>query len=168
MLIGLLVTGLIAFVIDQTLLGYPPSEPGIRALNRREQALIAAVADTLFPEGGSISLSGSQAGLVHYFDASYVELPRNKRMLLSLLFVFTEYAPWIFGPERGRFSRLSPAARARAMNAMAESPIYFRRICFLSMRGILTMGYLANDQVARQIGAAPDLDPFTRLQAKSA
>jgi hypothetical protein len=45
---------------------------------------------------------------------------------------------------------------------MARSPIYFRRVAFLSLRTLLTMGYLANDEVLRTIGipcAPPSEDP---------
>lgn len=149
-----------AFLIDQLFLGYRAADPACRALNRREQALVAAAADTLFPPGGCITLSGSQAGLVRYFDESYAELPKDKRVLLSLLFIFTEHAPWIFGPKRGRFTRLSPKDREAALNAMETSPLYFRRLCFASLRGVLCMGYLANAEVARQIGSTQNLDPF--------
>lgn len=156
-----LLAALTAFIVDQVFFGFAPADPQCTALGRRQQALVAAVADTLFPPGGSITLSGQQAGLVRYFDQSYSELPRDKRVLLALLFVFTEYAPWIFGPKRGRFTRLGQADREAVMNAMATSSIYFRRICFLSLRGVLCMGYLANQDVARQIGAVSNNDPFT-------
>ena len=159
-LIGVLVLALLTFIVREGFLGYAPRDLACRTIGRKQQAVIAACADTLFPAGGKITLSGTDAGLVLYFDRQFAELPRDKRMLLSLLIVFVEHAPWIFGPDRGRFTRLSREHREAAMLAMSESPIYFRRLCFLSLRTILCMGYLANKDVERQIGSGPNLDPF--------
>jgi hypothetical protein len=43
---------------------------------------------------------------------------------------------------------------------MSQSRIYLRRISFLTIRVMLTMGYFANDEVARCIGAVSHLAPF--------
>ena len=46
------------------------------------------------------------------------------------------------------------------LREMATSSIYFRRIAFLSLRTMLTMGYLANPAVAAQMGMTSNLAPF--------
>ncbi|MEY4745153.1 MAG: hypothetical protein RL272_1098, partial [Candidatus Parcubacteria bacterium] len=69
--------------------------------------------------------------------------PRAQRVLVRLLFLFIQLSPWLFGPRRSRFTRLSPADRIRVFEDMAVSTIYFRRVAFLSMRAIMTMGYFA-------------------------
>ena len=43
---------------------------------------------------------------------------------------------------------------------MRTSPIYFRRIALLSLRTILTMGYLAHPEVARAMRMVSNDDPF--------
>ena len=43
---------------------------------------------------------------------------------------------------------------------MSRSPIYFRRIAFLSLRTMLTMGYLADPRVAKHVGMVADTAPF--------
>jgi len=151
------------------LLGYPPpSLPAGAHLNRREQALVAAAADALFPPGGPIAISGSEAGLVAYTDAYTGRVPAASRALIGLLFVFLEHAPWVFGPTRRRFTRLSPEQRMAALARMATSPIYFRRVAFLSLRTILSMGYLAHPVVARRIGMLPPEDIDTPAEASDA
>jgi hypothetical protein len=134
-------------------LGYPPPIlPAARSLTAKEQAFVAACADALFPAGGPIPLSGTEAGLVAYVDAYVARVPAGARALIGLLFFFTEHGPWIFGPRHARFTSLSPEERLRALDAMARSSIYFRRVAFLSLRTILSMGYLANPKVALRIG----------------
>ncbi|MEJ7732485.1 MAG: hypothetical protein WKG00_25180 [Polyangiaceae bacterium] len=164
-----LCVGLLALHLVRTfLLGYPPpSLPAGAHLNRREQALVAAAADALFPAGGPIAISGSGAGLVAYTDAYVGRMHAASRALIGLLFVFLEHAPWVFGPTRRRFTRLSPAQRMAALARMATSPIYFRRVAFLSLRTILSMGYLAHPVVARRIGMLGPEDPETAAQLEA-
>jgi hypothetical protein len=142
------------------LFGYPPPRIEGSILSRKEQAIVAACADALFPAGGPIPLSGTEAGLVRYTDAYLRRMPRESRALVRLLWQFTEHGPWIFGPKRRRFTRLSPAERVVALDDMRTSRIYFRRIAFLSLRTMLTMGYLANGDVATRMGMACGRNPL--------
>ncbi len=45
---------------------------------------------------------------------------------------------------------------------MARSELYFRRVSFLSLRTMLTMGYLAHPEVQRQMKIVPDAAPFEK------
>lgn len=128
-------------------------------MTAKEQAIVAACADALFPRGGPIPLSGTEAGLVLYMDNNLRQLPASTRALVRLLFVFIEHGPWIFGP-RPRFTRQSQEQRIATLEAMAVSRIYVARIAFLSMRTLLSMGYLANPSVAEQIGMVARPSPF--------
>lgn len=120
-------------------------------MRKNRQTVVAACADTLFPPAGPISVSGTEAGLVTYVDNYVRALPLVQRLLVHLLFLFIQLSPWLFGPRRKRFTRLQPEDRQRVFEAMAVSPVYFRRVAFLSMRAIMTMGYFASPQVDRLI-----------------
>lgn len=142
-------------------LGYPRAVlPPSALLSAKEQAIITVLADALFPPGGPIPISGTEAGLVSYVDAYVRRTPAHMRLLIRLLFLFIEHGPWIFGPRYARFTRLRPKERVASLTAMAESPIYFRHVSFLSIRTILSMGYLANPAVARRIGWVERCAPF--------
>jgi hypothetical protein len=141
---------------------YPRPRVSTAVLTRKEQAIVSALADALFPAGGAIPLSGTEAGLVEYMDAYLSRTPPESRTLIRLLLRFVEHGPWIFGPRRARFSSLSPRERDLALTDMAESRVYFRRVAFLSMRTMLSMGYLADDRVAACIGVRSDERPFER------
>ncbi|WP_437580396.1 gluconate 2-dehydrogenase subunit 3 family protein [Sorangium sp. So ce887] len=146
------------------------SGPGARsrALSVRERAIVAACADALFPAGGPIPVSGTEAGLVEYMEHYVARTPRPLRPYMRLLFHFVELSPWVFGPRRARFTRLPQADRIAVLASMSQSCIYLRRVTFLSLRTMLSMGYLANEKVARAIGVACCATPFERRAATRA
>lgn len=154
---------LLALAARAIFFGYPPPSLARPSLfNRKEQAIVAACSDALFPPSGPIPLSGTEAGLVDYLDTYIGGLPPVPRLLGRLLFHSIEHAPWVFGPRRVRFTRLRPEERIEALRAMYESPLYFRRVSFLSMRAMMTMGYLSNPRVAEAMRVRADLAPFER------
>lgn len=141
--------------------GYPKAVlPSGSLLTFQEQAIVASVADSFFPRGGPISLSGSEAGLVGYFDLYLRRTPAEMRFLIHLLLFFFEHGTLLFGPYRSRFTRLNERERVLVLEAMSQSGIYFQRVTFLSLRTMLCMGYLAHPEVARQIGWIADQNPF--------
>ena len=150
----------LALLIRGLFLGYPAKGPAITLLTGKEQAIVAACADTLFPPSGPIPLSGTEAGAVVYVDRYIARVHRTQRTLIRLLLQAVEHAPWVFGPRPVRFTRLSPAERVLVLRRMSVSRIYFRRVMFLSLRVMLTMAYLANVEVAQRIGMVPRLAPF--------
>jgi len=149
-----------ALVARALFAGYPPKLLGDSIMNQHQQALVAACADAFFPPGGPIPVSGTEAGLVAYTDGYLRRLNARGRFLLRLLFVFFELSPFVFGPRLRRFSQLALADRLTLLSQMAKSDIYFRRVAFLSMRTVLTMGYLSNARVAASMCMVMDPAPF--------
>jgi hypothetical protein len=150
----------VAWCVRAIFLGYPRAAIEGALLSRKEQAIVSACADALFPPGGPIPVSGTDAGLVRYMDAYLGRLPRVPRILVRLLLLSVEHGPWIFGPRPARFTRMRPVERVAVLRAMARSSIYFRRISFLSLRTMMTMGYLAHPEVARRMHIVPNATPF--------
>lgn len=148
--------------------GYPDKIAPGGKLSKKEQAVIRACADSFFPPGGPIPVSGTDAKLVDYMEGYVARTPDGQRVLVHLLFWFIEHGTWLFGPKPVRFTSLSEAERLAVLEDMRTSPIYFRRIAFLSMRTMLTMGYLANPDVARAMRMKADTDPFRKSGAASA
>ncbi|NUQ77697.1 MAG: hypothetical protein HUU21_29525 [Polyangiaceae bacterium] len=145
--------------------GYPRAVlPPSAFLSAKEQAIVTALADALFPSGGPIPISGTEAGLVSYMDEYVRRTPPHMRLLIRLLFLFIEHGPWLFGPRHVRFTRQRPEERVAALADMASSSIYFRRVSFLSIRTMLSMGYLANPAVARRIGWVEQRAPFESVE----
>lgn len=147
-------------------LGYPRAALAKATLSRKEQAIVSACADALFPPGGPIPVSGTEAGVVRYLDIYLGRLPRVPRLLVRLLFSSIEYGPWVFGPRPARFTRLRPVERVAVLRAMARSSMYFRRVSFLSLRTMMTLGYLAHPEVARRMHIVPDAAPFEKAPSR--
>lgn len=112
-----------------------------------EDTVVAACADTMFPPAGPVPVSGTEAGLVAYVRGYVAGMAWTQRVLVRMMFLFIQLSPLLFGPRRRLFTRLSDDERNRALTAMAASANYFRRLVFLSMRAIMTMGYFACPRV---------------------
>jgi hypothetical protein len=155
-------------LVRAVFLGYPRAALPDAWLNRKEQAIVSACADALFPPGGPIPVSGTEAGMVRYLDTYLGRLPRVPRLLVRLLLHSIEHGPWLFGPRPARFTRLRPVERVAVLRAMARSSIYFRRVSFLSLRTMMTMGYLAHPEVQRRMHIVPDATPFEKRRDSQA
>ncbi len=166
-LLPLALVGLGALLARGVLLGYPAQPVVTRNLSRKEQAILAAAADALFPPGGPIPLSGTEAGAIPYLDAYVGRVDRSQRALMRLLFQAIEHGPWALGPRHVRFTRLAAAERIAFLRKLSKSNLYFHRVVFLSLRVMLTMAYLANEEVARRMGIATNLAPFAASPAVS-
>lgn len=140
-------------------LGYPRKRFASRVLTAKEQAIVTACADALFPARDSMPLTGSEAGTVEYLDAHLADLPREKRVLIRLLFILIEHSPWIFGMSP-RFTSLNEERRHAFLLGMANSRFYFRRLSFLSLRTLLCMAYMAHPAIAERVGSTPNTRPF--------
>lgn len=141
--------------------GYPKKalEPSI--MSAKEQAVLSACADALFPHGGPLPLSATEAGVLPFFDAMLRQLPKQNRLLVRALLLFLEHGPWVIN-RRARLSRQSPEQRVETLRSWSTSRHYLVRTAFLSVRALLTMAYLENHDVASRIGLLPNADPFSR------
>lgn len=137
---------LVVWILWQFVFGYPAARVECENLTAREQYLLAKSAEAFFPEGGSLP-SATEAGVVQYLDRMFAQLPKQQKILIRLLFVLIEHGPLIFGPLKGRTTRLSQEARISYFRSWEESSIYFRRLAFLSLRSLVTIGYFSSQSV---------------------
>ncbi len=128
-------------------------------LSQLEQQIIALAADVMFPKDGGFSLSGTEAGVPAYVEKYFGNMPPHVRRLMHILFHFIELSPLAFGPRRRVFSSLREAEQREAMNFCTKS-VYMHRVALETMRVVLTLGYMANDQIAKEMKCVPNKDPF--------
>jgi hypothetical protein len=78
---------------------------------------------------------------------------------MRLLFFLIEHGTLLFpAPGRRGFRRFSSLPReqaAQALEGWRTSRLFPRRLVFVSLRAILTMGFFAHPPVLRQLGIAP-------------
>ena len=161
-LVGFFLVAAAGYALGRIFLGYarPVKPPAL--LSRQEWALVDAAAQTLFPPGGAISVSGREAGIPAFVDRYVAAVPRHLRILMRLLFFLIEHATVLFPATGGlfgggmrRFSRLSPEQRIAALAGWERSSLFARRLVFTSLRAILTMGYMSSPAVLRALELAP-------------
>jgi hypothetical protein len=158
MLTWIALVAAIGYAAARVFAGYPRA-PGRRILAAREVALVTAVADAMFPRGGPVAASGSEARVPERLDEHLAILPSRIRRLVRMLFFLIEHATLLFPPPpprgRRRFSSLSEAQRAAALEGWRTSRFPARRLVFAALRAVVTNAYVADPAVLRQLGLAP-------------
>ena len=161
MVLGLVVVLLVlaGFVWMRVLAGYPQLRTGLSNLGRGEVAFLDASAETMFPDGGAIPLSGREADLPAYLDDYFAGLPAHLRLQIRALFLLFEHATIIFSAPapngRRRFSSLSGDQRLAVFEGWQSSRLFLRRLSFSALRAVLTMGYLGHPAAMRHLKVAP-------------
>ncbi len=159
MLIRLLLLAALIWGIRRLFFGYGPAPENARLLTARETAVVAAAGDALFPRGGAIPPSGSQAGAAEWVDGYVASVPAMMRILMRLLFLLVEQATLLFpAPGSGgrrRFSALSLEQQQAVLEGWRTSSLFPRRLVFTSLRAILCMAYLADPRVLDRLELSP-------------
>lgn len=140
------------------LLRYPAAPPGTRQLTRGEAAFVGAAADALFPPGGAVRPSGREAGIPDFLDRYLDALQPRQRVLIRALFFLVEQSTLFFPAGWNglrRFSSLSPEAQGAALESWRTSRFAPRRLVFMSLRALLTMGYFNDPEVLRTLDLSP-------------
>lgn len=158
-LVWLFIAGLLGLGIGRFFLGYPGTPVGARTLPAREYQTARAAALVIYPEGGAIAASADSARVALHADRFVGAQTRSNQILMHLLFIAVEHATLVFpshGP-RGwrRFSSLDPDQQLAYLEGWRQSELAPRRLVFMSLRAILTMGYFADPSVLRSLGLAP-------------
>lgn len=138
--------------------GYPAAPAGLRMLRRAEHATLVAVCDVLFPPGGGIAPSGSDADVPGYVDRFLATADPRQRGLIRLLLFAVEHGTLLFGrgiAGRRRLSNLEGAACEAYLESWSRSRLFFRRLVFTSLRALCCMGYFAAPSVLRELRLAP-------------
>lgn len=154
-----LVVSALAYTVWRLALGYGAPRRATRQLFRHEVAFLDAAAEAMFPEGGAIPLSGLEADLPGYVDRYVDTLPSKKQFQIRLLLLLFEQATIFFpAPGRGgfrRFSALGVAQRLAVLEGWNDSGWFVRRLIFMALRAVLTMGYLSHPVALRHLRFAP-------------
>ena len=146
------ITVLIFFVGARALKGYAAKAKGYAVLTIRETEFLKAVSDTVFPAGGEIPLSGSEAEIPCYMDQYLSSLPARYRMFIRLLFFLFEYSTLIFSGSPAGLSTMKPDRRQGYLEGWESSRFYFRRMAAQSLKTLLCIAYLGNESVREAVG----------------
>jgi hypothetical protein len=159
MITGLLVALVLGFIISRVALGYPALGRRYRKLARGEIAFISSTAEAMFPDGGAIPVSGSDADIPRYLERFMMAADPKTRLAIHLLIFLVEHATLVF-PAPGRrgmrrFSSLDVDQRIASLDGWEKSSLFARRLVFTSLRALWTMGYFAHPRVVLSLRLAP-------------
>ncbi|MDG2305144.1 MAG: hypothetical protein P8R42_10890 [Candidatus Binatia bacterium] len=158
-LLWFFIAGLLIMGVRRFFLGYPATPVGVQTLPAREYQTARAAALVIYPEGGAISASADSARVGLHADRFVGAQATSNQILMHLLFIAVEHATLVFpshGPRgRRRFSSLDPDQQLAYLEGWRQSQLAPRRLVFMSLRAILTMGYFADPGVLRSLGLAP-------------
>jgi hypothetical protein len=84
----------------------------------------------------------------------------RQRLLMRALFFLIEHATLVFPAPGGisglrRFSKLRPDQQVAAIQGWQSSRLFPRRLVFVALRSLCTIGYLADPAVLRELRLAP-------------
>jgi len=114
--------------------------------------LLAQVTETFMPAGGAFEAGARTLRLDesvwHYFG----QLHPLGTVGLTLLLYLIEYTPFVLGPRRRRFSRLSAADRAVALAGWETSRLALRRQLFNGLKLAVTLHAYDGPEACNAIG----------------
>ena len=125
---------------------------GLKVLSPREYAITAAIARTLFPEGGEYPAGADTFDLARSFDTFLADEPfenvRDLRRALQLV----EVGPLLFGLSWTPFSGLSDEARAEHWSGWENSSLLMRRQVSLVFRKFFAMVFYDRPELWGELG----------------
>jgi len=124
----------------------------MRIFTRKQYEVVRALGEVLYPEGGAIPYSAHEVGVPEFMDDYVADLDKAKQGLIKKLLFLLEWGPILFLRKARRFTRLSLNERVDFLTWMEKSRFYFIRICLVSIRTLIGMGYMADARVLKSIG----------------
>src|SRR5262249_22531223 len=130
------------------LVAQPPPE----ALGPSDAAILDAVVDTLLPADGAFALGGAQTPLASDLTDYCAALNVHGVLGLVVLLRCLEYGPYLFGPRRFRFTRLSARERERYLAGFETSRIGVRRQVIAGLKLIALLHFYDYPQARQAVG----------------
>lgn len=137
----------------------------LQVLTSRESAVVAAIAEALFPASGPIGVNAGSSA-VPYLDTLLARLALAQRVQMRGLLLIFEVGTAITG--RGTLFSAAPIEeRVARLQAWERADRYLQRAAFSALRYLFTLAYLADPEVKSRIGL-PESDarppaPLRRL-----
>jgi hypothetical protein len=127
----------------------------MRILTRREARIVAALAETMFPEGGRL-VGAREAKVVEAVDAFMAEVGPIERGMMHAMFALFEVSIGIpFLGSRGgarRFTKADLDQRRHFISRWETSDLYLKRLGFQALRSTFLIAYLHSGEVLEGIG----------------
>lgn len=137
----------------------------MQALTKRDEKVIRALAQTLLTRGGRVSQDATDARVVERIDRWMASLSRSELLKARALFHLFDlwYAVHAFNP-MARFVSATREQRASYLATWEHSDMYARRLAFQGLRQIISIAYMEDEGVRRNLGIDDGLGPEEHLR----
>lgn len=125
---------------------------GLKVLTLREYGITAAIARTLFPEGGQYAAGADTFDLARAFDQFLLDEPYENVRDLRLALQLVEVGPLLFSATLTPFSALAEEARAAHWTTWENSSLLMRRQVSLVFRKFFAMVFYDRPELWQQLG----------------
>jgi hypothetical protein len=124
--------------------------PGLQILAPEEAELVDAVAEALFPAGGTPELSGADAGVSAWLDAHFVHLPDDTASQLRLL--MNALDDWARLTQGARWAELPVERRSAKLESWMRADNHLVRGAISGLVIFVSMGYCLHPEVKDACG----------------
>ncbi len=118
----------------------------------RSTPVLDALIETMLPAGGAFEAGGRDTALAQDLSSYFRHLHPRGGLGLALLLQGMEFGPYVFGPRRTRFTRLTAQERERFLSGFEQSRFALRRQLFASLKLVTTMHFYGYPAVQDRIG----------------
>ncbi len=117
-----------------------------------EYAILAALANALFPPGNPIGLAGTDARVPEYIDRMLAGMRADKAAEFKTMLLLFEHGTTAFGLRVKRFTDLDRHARERYLRRWERARVYSRRMLAAGLKTMLGIAYFAYPGVQERLG----------------
>ena len=133
---------------------YEEADPAcpLRYFTRREYRIVCDLADTLFPPGNALGITGRQARVPEYIDHMLAGMREDKAVETHAMFLLFEHGTLAFGIRTRRFTDLSTREKESYLRRWERARVYSRRMLAAGLKAYLGLAYFAHPAVRRKLG----------------
>lgn len=131
--------------LPERLVDHPPVQQSL-------SNTLDALAMTVFPAGGAIPYSGRDTQVAEYVLEHLRKIPRQESELIVLIFLLYEHVLPKLLAKGWTFSSMVESQRVEMLEHLHNSPFFPLRFLNITVRMFLSLGYMADERVLREMG----------------
>lgn len=133
---------------------YEDADPAcpLHYFTRREYRIVCDLADTVFPPGNALGITGREARVPEYIDRMLAGMRADKATEVHAMFLLFEHGTLAFGMRSRRFTELAPRQRERYLRRWERARVYSRRMLAAGLKALLGLAYFAHPDVRERLG----------------
>jgi hypothetical protein len=132
--------------------GHAPGVSGLRCLSDHQYRTLAALALTLFPEGGAFPIGAAGMDLARAFDGYLADQPDDERSDVKNALGLFEFGPVAYERRLVTFSNMPYAERLAHFDAWSASDDLVRRQIATGLRRFMCLVFYDHAEVWPHIG----------------